>query len=138
MQERFWEHCFDTTPEADTWHCQWIYCMFARNGLSIVPDVNLITNIGFGHPAAAHTVTVDDRFAVPSRAMEFPLRHPDRVVPCVAADQYEHVLMCRPPQSILPSRIRRGLRFILRLAKPLLQRARVWEHLRTLATKLRL
>jgi hypothetical protein len=89
-QVQFWEHCFDSIPECDTWDFQWMYCLLARNGLSIAPDVNLVTNIGLGHPAATHTLTANGRLVVPSCAMEFPLRHPDGVTPCVKADEFEH------------------------------------------------
>jgi len=44
--------------------------MFARHGLSIVPDINLVANIGFCHPEATHKEPTADRLVVPSRAME--------------------------------------------------------------------
>jgi hypothetical protein len=134
----YWEQCFDgvAAGKIDTWDYQWMYCMWAGNGLSIVPDVNLVTNIGFG-PAATHTLTADDRHVVPSRAMEFPLRHPQKVMPSVTADEFEKRYLHRLPRFTLPSRILRGLRFILQLARPVLERAGIWARLRALAIKLR-
>jgi hypothetical protein len=32
----------------NTWDFQWNYALWAQNGLSIVPNVNLVSNIGFG------------------------------------------------------------------------------------------
>lgn len=138
--ERIWASWFDSVPKFDTWDYQWMYCLYARKGLSIVPEVNLVTNIGIGHPTAAHTVTRNDHLVVPSRAMEFPLRHPDRVAPCVKADQFElaYIYNLLPPRVILWKRIRRPLLFILQLTRPLLERAGVWGHLRALAIKLRI
>ena len=38
----------------DTWDYQWTFSCWAQNGLSILPDRNLVTNIGFGTDAT-HT-----------------------------------------------------------------------------------
>jgi hypothetical protein len=46
--KQIWAKQLDKISEVDTWDFQWAYCMFARKGLSIVPDVNLVTNIGIG------------------------------------------------------------------------------------------
>ena len=59
-----------------------------------MPNVNFVTNIGFSE-AATHTLNADERHVVPSRAMEFPLRHPAAVRPCEMADQFEKRYMHR-------------------------------------------
>ncbi|MCK5177517.1 MAG: hypothetical protein KAQ92_07345, partial [Candidatus Aenigmarchaeota archaeon] len=41
--------------EINTWDYQWTYALFVNNGLSIVPNKNMVSNIGFGHTEAAHT-----------------------------------------------------------------------------------
>ncbi|HSA06015.1 MAG TPA: hypothetical protein P5556_02425 [Candidatus Gastranaerophilales bacterium] len=41
--------------EINTWDYQWTYNLFVNNGLSIVPNKNMVSNIGFGHAEAAHT-----------------------------------------------------------------------------------
>lgn len=38
----------------DTWDYQWLYTIWKRNGVSITPNINLISNIGFGKDAT-HT-----------------------------------------------------------------------------------
>ncbi len=41
--------------EVDTWDYQLIFTNFFNNGLCIIPNVNLISNIGFGHDATRTT-----------------------------------------------------------------------------------
>ncbi len=38
----------------DTWDCQWTLGQLLQGGLAVVPAVNLVANIGFGH-SATHT-----------------------------------------------------------------------------------
>lgn len=55
-EQRYWENIFDKVfaGEVDTWDYQWMYNCWAQGGLSIIPNANLISNIGFG-PEATHT-----------------------------------------------------------------------------------
>jgi hypothetical protein len=48
--------------EINTWDYQWTYALFNRRGLSVTPNVNLITNIGFNRDAT-HTLNKRDRLA---------------------------------------------------------------------------
>jgi len=73
--------CFDLTHDGkiDTWDFQWSFARLARGGLSVVPSVNLICNIGFG-PDASHTT--DPRSPVSAlklRPLRFPVRWRDSV-----------------------------------------------------------
>jgi hypothetical protein len=136
--ELHWRECFDAVMagKIDTWDYQWVYCMLARNGLSIVPDSNLVTNIGFG-AAATHTLTVDQRYIVPSRAMGFPLRHPARVEPCYEADEFEKVYLHRLSRFTLLDRMYLRLGPMIALVRPFLERTGLWAYLRALAIKSR-
>jgi hypothetical protein len=126
--ENFWAQCFDGVMSAkiDTWDYQWMYCVLTRNGLSIAPNVNLVTNIGFSS-MATHTVTVDDRYLVPSCAMEFPLRHPAVINPCKKADEFEKVYL-HPPSSLPPVQNSDLLRLrpMVQRMRSLLERASPW------------
>jgi hypothetical protein len=53
-------------------HCQ------ERGYVSVVPEVNLVTNIGFG-VGSTHTKFESLTLQSPSEPMEFPLRHPESV-----------------------------------------------------------
>ncbi|MGA8611323.1 MAG: hypothetical protein WB760_06345 [Xanthobacteraceae bacterium] len=136
--ERDWTASFDNTMSGniDTWDYQWMYCMFVHGGLSVAPNVNLITNIGLG--AGTHTeITYDERFDVGRRAMEFPLLHPAAVTPCEKADDFERNYIYLYRLSPLSDRIRLGLRSLLRPLRPCLEPIGLWSALRALAIKLR-
>lgn len=49
IQKRYL-HTFERVyrKEYDNWDPQWIFTVFVNNGLTVIPNVNLITNIGFG------------------------------------------------------------------------------------------
>jgi len=64
--------------KVDTWDTQWEYACWKRRGLSILPAVNLISNIGFG-PSATHCRKPDRFAALPTEAIAFPLKHPGKV-----------------------------------------------------------
>jgi len=60
----------------DTWDFQWAYTRFVNSGLSIVPSVNLVKNLGFGEDAT-HTFSSNDRRANMSfNELETKLKHP--------------------------------------------------------------
>ncbi len=62
-----------------TWDYQWIYSCLTNSGLCIVPQNNLITNIGCG-PNATHTHNEDWHLANrKAENLSFPLRHPNKV-----------------------------------------------------------
>jgi hypothetical protein len=68
------------------WDAQWHQSVKAQGGLAALPNVNLVTNIGFGADAT-HT-TRRARFAgLPAEEMRFPLRHPADIRVDSAADR---------------------------------------------------
>ena len=71
----------------DTWDYQLNFCCLTENWLTVLPNVNLVTNIGFG--ATASRTTKIDRFAnMKTEPMPFPLRHPAFVVRDRRADAW--------------------------------------------------
>ena len=72
--------------EIDTWDYQWTACAWYHGGLTATPNVNLVTNIGFG-PDATHTISSGDEVGLPI----FPLgslTHPKQVKQDLAADRH--------------------------------------------------
>lgn len=71
----------------DTWDAQWALTRQRNGALSLVPSVNLISNIGFGK-GATHTLH-DDRLVSNStlREIELPLTHPTSIEPDNEADR---------------------------------------------------
>ena len=75
-------HFADAAASTDVithgWDKHWWLTIMTEGGLSISPAVNLVENVGFGADAT-HTGSPGRRDA-PATPMEFPLRHPARVV----------------------------------------------------------
>jgi hypothetical protein len=61
--------------KVDTWDYQWTFSCWAQGMMSIIPGVNLISNIGFGE-SATHTGAESSVSNMPTEAMQFPLTHP--------------------------------------------------------------
>ena len=111
-QASYWSRVFQRVAdgEIDTWDYQWVFACWVSNALTILPNANLISNIGFG-PAATHT-TRDSRFAnMGTEAMQFPLRHPEFVIRDTQAD---HATVNRMFNPSLAARALSGLRRITR------------------------
>jgi hypothetical protein len=93
---KFWRRNFqmvyDVDDRVDAWDYQWIFACCIQSGLTIVPNVNLISNIGFG-TEATHTRNKADKFAnLPTEAMSFPMQHSKFVVCDTKTDKYEKEL----------------------------------------------
>jgi hypothetical protein len=75
----FWSEKFDMNYKLGIrvvgWDWPWLFACWANHGLSIMPSVNLVSNIGFGEDAT-HTKKPDRRFNFPTAEMNFPLNHP--------------------------------------------------------------
>ena len=84
----FWANFFDRmhAGEIDTWDYQWVYACWLHQGLAVVPNVNLVTNIGWG-PDATHTKTLVESLALPTGELN-EIRHPARIRRNVKADSF--------------------------------------------------
>jgi hypothetical protein len=85
-----WRQFFDriVSGETQTWDHQWQFALWKHRGLSVMPAVNLCTNVGFG-PAAQHYKEFDPKLAaVPVHEMQFPLQHPATIVRNREADDF--------------------------------------------------
>ena len=60
------------------WDFQWSYTVCERNGLSVVPKVNMIENLGFNRDDATNTKGKSSLDFTVSK-MDFPLTHPEKV-----------------------------------------------------------
>jgi len=74
--------------EIDTWDYQFYFSQIAKNRVFINPNVNLVSNIGFGENAT-HTFDKQSPSAnIPVQAMEFPLKHPVEILTNGEADRF--------------------------------------------------
>lgn len=84
-----WRHAFKRLHLGlvDTWDYQFTFAMWAAGALSIVPTMNLISNIGFGSDAT-HTKTPDHPWANRPTSRLEGWRHPESVQRCRPADMH--------------------------------------------------
>jgi len=73
--------------EVDTWDYQLTFTNFFNNGLSAMPNVNLITNIGFRQDAT-HTKLTDSNANIPLGTLDSKITHPLYFLPDKEADTY--------------------------------------------------
>jgi hypothetical protein len=85
---KYWEDVFDLAYQGKTgtWDYQWLFAGWQQSGLSVIPSVNLISNIGFG-AGATHTGDKGGKVAAMStHEMLFPLSDPPSVMRDSIAD----------------------------------------------------
>jgi len=58
---------------------RWMYSIIKNNGLSVIPNKNLVKNIGFGTDST-HTRPIDSHLSIPKEKMNFPLVHPKFII----------------------------------------------------------
>jgi hypothetical protein len=86
----YWINIFQDVHQGkiDTWDYQWTFACWANSMLAVLPQVNLVSNIGFGE-GATHTIDPFSRVAgIATESMPFPLAHPDFVMRHEIADAY--------------------------------------------------
>lgn len=94
VERKCWSNIFDRMyqDEIDTWDYPWTASVWFHGGLTVTPNVNLVSNIGFGD-YATHTLLENSPLAaIPTQALG-NLRHPSTVDRDIAADRYvfDHV-----------------------------------------------
>lgn len=93
---KYWTEIFQSAHDGhlDLWACRWTFACWIQSGLSILSNVNLVSNIGFGSEGT-NIKTKKGRFAhrydsMPVEAIKFPLKHPPYIVRDVQADIFTH------------------------------------------------
>jgi hypothetical protein len=87
---KFWQKNFQGVYDCTTntvWDYQWTFACWIQNGLAILPNVNLISNIGFGIDAT-HSFGNSKLANMSVKAVELPLKHPDLLVRDTESDRY--------------------------------------------------
>jgi hypothetical protein len=75
------------TNQLDTWDYQWTFACWLQSSLTILPNVNLVSNIGFS-AEATHTNNNSPLANLPIEAIVFPLCHPGFVIRDARADTF--------------------------------------------------
>lgn len=88
--QRIWLETLDRVArgEINTWDYQWVYRCWTAGGFTVLPAVNLISNIGFDQ-RATHTVDAESKLAgLRTHSLPQPLDHPPTVRRHVRADRW--------------------------------------------------
>ena len=80
-QKKYWEDIFRRVQNGaiDTWDYIWTYTIFCNNGLCINPNINLVSNIGFGD-GATHTRDASPFSDRNLFEIVLPLKHPEFII----------------------------------------------------------
>lgn len=86
--KRYWESIFEKVyrGKMDTWDYQWLFANWLHKRCSVIPNSNLISNIGFGD-GATHTKIESVISSLPVQEIMFPIKHPNVIEVNVIADQ---------------------------------------------------
>lgn len=111
-ERRYWAKFFQAVRDGriDTWDYQWVLALWSQGMVSIVPNFNLISNIGFGADAT-HTQGASAYADMKVESMPFPLIHPEVVLPNLEADSFTSKGMFAAP---LARRVLQRMRALIR------------------------
>ncbi len=95
----FWTRIFDDQfhGRIDTWDYAWMYAIWMNHGLAVLPEQNLVSNLGFGS-GATHTLDGDSDLAeLPTNSIG-KLIHPTEVHRNYMADRwtFENIFSPKP------------------------------------------
>ena len=97
----------------DSWDGQWAFTCMVNNGLSIIPKVNLIRNIGFNEEAT-HTKSPSPVGKIPLAELDLPVKYPLLIKPNRNFDE-EFLNFLYGKQDIMSRVIRMGKRIAQKL-----------------------
>jgi len=125
FEQKYWTEVFNQMYEdpqvIDTWYYQWLYACWSQNGLAITPNQNLISNIGFNRPDAAHTVGDSPRSKLAIEDL-WEISHPPFVTRNWEADNHtlDKVFNGKKLRQMdtLPGRLRQRLSSVKRKLTP--------------------
>lgn len=102
---QYWSQVLDRqhAGEIDTWDFPWTYAMWHQNALAVLPETNLVTNLGFGE-SATHTTDPLSKLANLPVGKLGPLTHPREIAPNRVADRHTWETIFQPPPAPLPKR----------------------------------
>jgi hypothetical protein len=86
---RHWKHILKLSKKLslDTWDYQYAFSIWLNKGLSIIPNENLVSNIGFKKDSLHTSKVIDGLANVPTLPI-LPLKYPDSIEQNKEADRY--------------------------------------------------
>jgi len=86
---KYWKGIFERVYKGkiDAWGYQWTFASWVRGGLNIIPNVNLVSNIGFDS-RGTHTTRKNKFSNMIIEPMFFPMLHPPFIIRDDIADNF--------------------------------------------------
>jgi hypothetical protein len=115
-QYKYWVRFFNglICKKYTYWDAKWVYSIWISGGVSITPNFNLVSNIGFGDDAT-HTKTISKGMAALIDKVDLPLIHPEgELEVSLKADKFLFETRYKPTPI---GYVRHFLRKIVRYAK---------------------
>lgn len=106
----YWTNIFDRVHagSSDSWAYPWTLCCWMHHGLTALPSVNLVSNIGFGEDAT-HTKKTIPMAGLPAGTLD-TIVHPAAVARHFAADSFtDELIFSRGGRKNPLKRLRRAL-----------------------------
>ncbi|MHC5916370.1 MAG: glycosyltransferase family 2 protein [Nostoc sp.] len=94
---KYWTKIFQCTYDEKTnsWAYRWMFSCWIQNQLSILSNVNLVSNIGFGNEGTNTKKSVSIFSEIPTEKVLFPLKHPSFMIQDTKADEFtQKTLYC--------------------------------------------
>ncbi|MBN9600218.1 MAG: hypothetical protein J0G28_11165 [Afipia sp.] len=90
--QEYWKSVFEACAagQIDSWAYRFLLSCWENSGLTVLPAVNLVSNIGFGSAATHTNDEINAQANLPVREIGFPLSHPHRVARDIMRDAFEH------------------------------------------------
>lgn len=112
----------ERTSSKTIWDYQWQFACKINSGLVIVPNCNLVNNLGFGEHATNTLNPKGVGHDLKLETMKFPLRHPEFVMVDKLKDSQVFKVVCTSKSSRVKSHIKRVIprRVLEKLVKPLM------------------
>lgn len=88
-----WDSAFQVSYDntVNNWGFRWTFACWVQHGLSIIPEGNLISNIGVGEDSTHTTIENSTHGEMPVEPMQFPLKHPPYMARNDEADRFTQV-----------------------------------------------
>lgn len=89
LERRYWENIFENVylTKIESWAYPWTASVWHNKGLTITPNVNLVSNIGFGESATHTKFKKDKNFQLPVNNLGI-LTHPRKLEKNISADEW--------------------------------------------------
>lgn len=112
----------EQTNSQNIWDYQWQFACKINSGLSIVPNKNLVTNLGFGANATNTLNPKGVGYDLTLEEMEFPLKCPEFMMVDQAKDSLVFKLVSTSASSRARSQVKSlfSKRFLEKIVKPLM------------------